>query len=169
MSETHTRLTREDIAKLEIGHTDVTGPRKWTLILAFLAVITVVPAVQQVLRFRTERSPAEIRVALSAGDGLFARVLKTNRVLLRDMHGFEDALARDSWLTRALIPPVQAVLSAVFRVGNESVYTGVGDWLFYRPDIDHLIGPPFLDPKVLEGRVKAAGEWENQPTKGTQR
>ena len=34
--------------------------------------------------------------------------------------------------------------------GNERVYPGRDGWLFYRPDVEYLTGPGFLDPAVME-------------------
>jgi alginate O-acetyltransferase complex protein AlgJ len=43
------------------------------------------------------------------------------------------------------------------RAGNEQVYTGRGGWLFYRADVDHVTGPPFLDPFRLKRRAQTSG------------
>ena len=40
--------------------------------------------------------------------------------------------------------------------GNEQVYLGRAGWLFYRPDVDYVTGPPFLDPKIATHRAHAA-------------
>ena len=40
--------------------------------------------------------------------------------------------------------------------GNEQVYLGDDHWLFYRADVDHVIGPPFLDPVRMKHRLQAS-------------
>ncbi|RDJ93801.1 hypothetical protein B4Q13_19380, partial [Lacticaseibacillus rhamnosus] len=40
--------------------------------------------------------------------------------------------------------------------GNEQVYLGHDEWLFYRPDVDYVTGPPFLEPKILAHRAHTA-------------
>ena len=39
-------------------------------------------------------------------------------------------------------------------VGNERVYRGRDGWLFYRPDVEYVTGPRFLDPAQLERRAR---------------
>jgi alginate O-acetyltransferase complex protein AlgJ len=64
------------------------------------------------------------------------------------------------------------VLTGKLGAGNEQVYLGRGTWLFYRPDVDYITGPPFLDPSQLRQRervdrvqpdpVKAIVDFRNQ-------
>ena len=42
-------------------------------------------------------------------------------------------------------------------LGNEKVYLGSEGWLFYRPDVDYVAGPGFLDPSVLRARGRNSG------------
>jgi alginate O-acetyltransferase complex protein AlgJ len=51
----------------------------------------------------------------------------------------------------------------VFGVGNEQVYCGRSQWLFYRPAVDHLTGPGFLDPHQLARRAASGNEWQAPP------
>ena len=53
---------------------------------------------------------------------------------------YEDVLEDESVLTNWLLPSVQSVLTGLFHTGNEQVYLGRDEWLFYRADIDSLIG-----------------------------
>src|SRR5262249_52550688 len=48
----------------------------------------------------------------------------------------------------------QSLLSVVRGAGNEQVYLGHDPWLFYRADVDHVIGPPFLDPVRMRHRLQ---------------
>lgn len=59
---------------------------------------------------------------------------------LTEIGQYEDTLEEESVLTHWLLPSVQAVLTQVFFIGNEQAYLGREGWLFYRADIDSLIG-----------------------------
>ncbi len=52
---------------------------------------------------------------------------------------------------------MQSVLTGTLHAGNEQVYPGRDGWLFYRPDVDYVIGPPFLDPARLKQRARDLG------------
>jgi alginate O-acetyltransferase complex protein AlgJ len=73
-----------------------------------------------------------------------------------------------------LLPRVQSLLTGKLEAGNEQVYLGRDGWLFYRPDVDYITGPPFLDPAQLRHRahvgrvqpdpVRAIVDFRNQLT-----
>ena len=86
--------------------------------------------------------------------------LVVNRELLREIKNYEDRLGEESWLTRQVSPLAQLVLSRVFGMGNEKVYLGRGDWLFYRPEIEYLTGPGFLDARQLARRAASGNVWK---------
>ncbi len=95
----------------------------------------------------------------SAEDGWLA----ANRFLLARIDELEESLESDSTLLRLALPTVQQWLSKWGGAGNEKVYLGRDDWLFLRPGIDYLTGPPFLDPRVLERRALSGESWEEPP------
>ena len=68
----------------------------------------------------------------------------------------EKTLERDSIVSQALLPRMQTLLTGAFGAGNEQVYIGREGWLFYRPDVDYVIGAPFLAPAQLRARRLAA-------------
>jgi hypothetical protein len=70
---------------------------------------------------------------------------------------FADSLKAHSVLTNWVRPPVQSLLTDLGGAGNEKVYCGREGWLFYRPDVDYLTGPGFLDAGVLRRGARAAG------------
>jgi alginate O-acetyltransferase complex protein AlgJ len=177
-------LRREEIARIEVGHTEITRAQAWCLVLAFLGVIVAVPVMQAVHEVRLHRAgrratatpgvagilpsvPRAVRLCVGAGateaDGPAARLFEANRLLLRDMRRYEDALAADSFLTSALVPPVQWGLTALLGAGNEQVSVGRGGWLFFRPGIDGLTGPGFLEPRRLAARRRSGSEWQPAP------
>ena len=70
---------------------------------------------------------------------------------------WEDGLRLRQWL----LPPSRSLLAALGG-GNPQVYPGRSSWLFYRPDVDHLTGPGFLDTAAIRRR-RAKGDGHAQP------
>jgi len=70
-----------------------------------------------------------------------------------DLKAAEKAIENESVVSAWLQPRVQFLLTGKLGVGNEQVYLGRDAWLFYRPDVDYITGPPFLDPSRLRHRV----------------
>ena len=64
---------------------------------------------------------------------------------LEEIAQYEDTLEEASVLTNWLLPGVQTILTGVFRTGNEQAYLGRDGWLFYRADVDSLIGAGFQE------------------------
>ena len=166
MSDTTTALTREEVAKLEIGHTDLSKGTAWTLALAFVLGILLVPIVQ----FSREgklpggatigKVPGRASTAFDETEGsLFRRSMAANRSILRDIHAYEDDLEEDSFLTTLLVPPVQHFMARRLGAGNEKAYIGRDQWLFYRPGLDYLTGPGFLNARRLESIANSGNEW----------
>lgn len=180
MSESQKKLTREDIAKIEIGHTDVSPAAAWTLILAVLATIFAVPAIQHTWEIRQGligarpsavpqcyeifgKLDAPFAVAAESDRSFPWNIIRGNSVLLREINLYEDALEEESLLQRWLLPPAQAALVRFGGAGNEQAYVGNDGWLFYRPSIDHLTGPGFLDAEYLAARAASGNEWRSAP------
>jgi hypothetical protein len=69
----------------------------------------------------------------------------------------EKKLDDSSVLSHWALPWVQSGLTGLGRTGNKEVYAGSGGWLFYRPDVEYVTGPPFLDPARLEQRRRDPG------------
>lgn len=180
MSQDNKKLSREEVAKTEVGHTEIT--RRCALLLAvfFLTVVSIIPMLQIWNDVRNYRSgvredllpqPAEI----ARGAGLFAdaysraegsflhRIFPANAALLAEINRFEDAITDESVITDALLPPVQAVLTKRLGAGNEQAYTGRDGWLFYRADIEYVTGPGFLDERQLHRRAAQGSEWKDPP------
>jgi alginate O-acetyltransferase complex protein AlgJ len=162
---------RERIAKIEIGQTDVSKALRWTLVLAFLAVIAIVPLVDLLSgRVReTGVTPSTLAgvIPVARHEGWIAGAY----ALLEQMHRFEGGLERKSRLGEVLLPRTQRVLTAL-GVGNEKVYIGVegaeggkgGERrLYYTPDVQYVAGLPFLAPGVLERRKLGGEAWEDAP------
>lgn len=128
-------LHREVQAREELGHTAVSPWLAALLTGVFLGLIAAVPLLQP--EFGAFRE--------------FAR----DRPLLDSMVRFEDRLEEESWVQEELLPPVQLFLTGVLGTGNEQVVPGRDGWLFYRPAVDSLTGPGFLEdarPALLDLR-----------------
>jgi hypothetical protein len=179
--ETHRKLSREEEAELALKHTVYTPGARWLLIALFLLTIVSVPAIQLAVEFGSPRPsgglatfdlykayPAwtKIQAVRSANDlwDLLPRAA--------ELKAAEKAIESESVVSAWLLPRVQSLLTGKLRAGNEQVYLGRDAWLFYRPDVDYITGPPFLDPSQLRRRahvervqpdpVKAIVDFRNQ-------
>ncbi len=185
------KLSREEIARREIGHTDITRSQAWVLTLAFLAVIALVPIAQFAhdaaaarRGIRQSALPPALAIfpqAWEAARLLFAReasapareatgwppfldrLFRANNVLLGAIRRCEDDLDRDSLLTYLLLPPVQETLTGLLGAGNEAVYPGRDGWLFHRQGLDYVSGPGFLTPEQLSARRRGGSLWQPAP------
>jgi hypothetical protein len=180
MADVEERLSREEVAKEEIGRTRVSPAVSAFLVTFFLASVYLVPLVQQLdeaSQFARgvradwmpqccsilKSMPGSWEVFRAAKGGTAGRVIVANRHLLREMRRYEDAQEESSWLTRVFLPWTQWVLTHWLHVGNESVYLGRDGWLFYRPDVDYVTGPGFLCERHFANRLKSANEWDPVP------
>jgi alginate O-acetyltransferase complex protein AlgJ len=177
MSDWELQDRREEMAKREVGHTQIRPALSWGLIILFLLIILSVPLIQHVSEFRDyaageRRSllpqaydvfsllPAAMTASGDSGSsGIISRVFAVNRSLLKEMKGFEEALDDQSIIGKWIRPKIQYVLTAWLGAGNEKAYCGEQPWLFYRPGVDYLSGPPFLHPVQLRKRAAGGGEW----------
>ena len=158
--ESALRLPRSERARIaqardEAGATAVAPPLARRLVAAF-ALLAAAPAVAQLaldpgffFRAAGARPPA----AGAAPASVFERVRAVNRDLLARAGAVEDRLADDSVLGRRVRPVVQDALTGWLRAGTSQVEVGVGGWLFYRPDVDHVTGPGFLSAEALARRA----------------
>ncbi len=160
-------------AQREIGATRLARPLAWALTLVFLATIGTVPLAEEWVRLRALRAgeateplalvglPSALleagRVALDDG------IVAGNRRLQRSIDDAESRLEDGSFLRAWLLPRVQGRLLAWLGLGNEQVYAGRDGWLFYRADIDHVVGPGFLEPRVQGRRLRGGDAWEAPP------
>ncbi|MEP6822593.1 MAG: hypothetical protein ABI946_09620 [Chthoniobacterales bacterium] len=160
--ETSRRLSREEEAEMALTRTAFTPGTAMLLIILFLITIASVPLIQVAANIHAgHRLPtAEIFGTLPA-----ARQFRGLRSLhdvwdllprAEELKSAEKAMENDSVVSQWLLPPVQSLLVGQLRAGNEQVYLGRDGWLFYRPDVDYLTEPGFLEPKRLKQRRHAA-------------
>jgi alginate O-acetyltransferase complex protein AlgJ len=179
MSKNQPKLSREEAAHREAGRTNVSRRLSRGITFAFLALIVAVPLSQHVIDLRATRAgarhgwpqaysiftalPEAAEVFRQAEGSLWARVRKANASLLAAITGYEDDLEKQSALNQALIGPVQFFQASRFGQGNEKVYLGKDRWLFFRPDIDQVTGPGFLEPWRLAARSATGSETAAAP------
>ena len=178
--EPRSRLSREDVAKIEIGHTDVHPATAWALVAVFLGVLFAVPVAQHITEIRAglagERPsavpqaydiftmlPASAQQAAGESDSVVAAVFTANRYMLGDIDSYEEAIKAESVLTETLVPPAQYVMRRYLGAGNETALLGRRGWLFYRPGVDYLTGPGFLDTERLAAIEASGSEWQTPP------
>jgi len=169
------RLTREQIAAIEVGHTEISPRTARCFTLAFIAFIGAVPALQSGLDlYRSPRHrPQVIDVFAAVGEArrvfhrtagsLGARILRANAAALKRIRAFEDDLDDHSLLTTALLGRTQEFLLKYLGQGNENAYPGRERRLFYRPGIDSVSGPGFLDSDQLALRRNSGDETKAAP------
>jgi alginate O-acetyltransferase complex protein AlgJ len=169
-------LSREEIAKREIGRTEIAPALAWLMTVLFLVTLALPATVQLIAEARggsAAQTPSSLQLihsfpavadAFSSADrNLWDRTLAANRALLRHIEEYEKQLEERSLLTRHLLGPTQHWLTAIAGLGNEKAYVGREGWLFYRPDVDYLTAPGFLDPEVLRRRSAAGKQHLNPP------
>lgn len=160
--------SREESAKIEIGHTTVSRRLAIVITLLFAAIITTVPVMQQVADLdgfldgeRNSAWPQSLDIVRSLGEfpagekdvGLIRTVLRRNAFILEQIKTYETRLENQSMLTKKILGPSQELLSRYSGVGNEKAYLGRDQWLYYRPDVDYVIGPAFLNERVIRRRA----------------
>ena len=162
-SKSSPRLPRLERARIEQARSEVgetaTAPRVAGLLVATFVLIVAAPHVAQVAvdpRFYL-RVGAEWSSTMAPSGSIVDRVLGFNRDLLSVAQSIEDRIAADSVVGRRVRPVVQGMLTGWLGGGTTQVEIGIGGWLFYRPDVDHVVGPGFLSPRVLARRAAEGG------------
>ena len=163
------RLNREELAALEVGHTTVSRMLSGSIVFCFLLCIFVVPIMQNRIDSANFEKPSLLdsldtlfrgnRLIEAKNDSFLMSIKQQNNQLLERMDTFEKQLEEESFLRAYLLAPGQRVLLSL-GYGNEKVYPGKDSWLFYRPDMDYLMGPGFLDPDQLDIQREGGKVWE---------
>ena len=170
--ETHRKVSREEEAELALKNSGFAGPSRILLIVLFLGTILAIPAVQFAHEMQAPRSderagtfnlykpyPAWKKIRAVRGPRDLWRLLPR----AAELKAAEKELETDSVVSEWLLPRVQLALVSL-GAGNEQVYLGRDRWLFYRPDVDYVTGPPFLEQKVMTHRARA-GALQSDPVK----
>jgi hypothetical protein len=172
----YARMTREELAEIEVGNTAIR--RRTSIIMAagFLLTLVGVPFAQHVIEIRAGflKSGAWVwpkayeildyprhawfELIDPANGSLVHRLQAANGQLMRGLKSYEDSLEDDSFIAASALPHAQALTAEFFGLGNEQVYLGRKGWLFYAPDVAYLTGPGFLSPFWQRSRLHNAEE-----------
>ncbi len=104
----------------------------------------------------------EISAVADAEGWVDALALANERVGV-NIADYETSLEERSPLIDALVPTVNSIVTGWLGGSTESVYPGRDGWLFYRPDVEYLTGPGFLEAETLAARRQADPEIEPDP------
>ncbi len=151
------KLTREEQAALEAGHTAISPVLAKWLVVCFLIPLFAVPFVQLILD--DAPSLTGINFAQRNDSSFFSAVTGWNNQVLQNIDRFESNLEEESFLRDLLFGYGQRILLTL-GYGNEKVYLGEENWLFYRPDMDYLMNQPFLDKTRMDLRRTEGKTWE---------
>ena len=167
------RLTREDEADLALRHTKLSTGAGVALCCAFLLTIVSVPVIQQVVEIRQNLAARHAgngpqRILPQSYDVLnlipTARQIRSVRSMAQAwallpavsrIKSYETSLEEHSLLSRILLPHMQSFLTRKLGLGNEEAIVGQDGWLFYRPDVEYVTGPGFLNPAFQRDRKRA--------------
>ncbi len=171
-------MDREELAEIEVGHTEIAPAHARLLVVVFCCTLLAVPAIQigswavsgrsadagtVFPMIRSLRLPGTALRAARESDGpVWARLIAGNRAMLREISSIKDDLREESVVADALRPIVQEMLIRL-GWGNERVLLGLDGWLFFRPAVDALTGGGFLEPDVQERRIIATDSWREPP------
>ena len=172
--------TREEEADRALRHTAFAPGVAPALCALFLLTIAAIPVLQHVVEIRRNvAARREARAQDLPTPPLLPQAWDVLRLLptwaeIRAVHhpadalallppepeirAFETALEEQSVLSEWALPPVQQSLTGLLGAGNEQAYVGREGWLHYRPDVEYLTGPGFLDPARLRLRESATVE-----------
>lgn len=165
-------IDREQQALDEMART--TGPRGvlWALVLGFLVLITVPTTAHLVsapgsLWAVTAGLPKAFWSGLVEG-GPF----QASRQSLQAIDAFEAELRNGSPLAKQVRPATQTLMFRTLGVGNAQVLPGrdatrterLGRVLYFRPAVQHAVGPGFLSRAWLTQRGRGGDAWSDAPT-----
>jgi len=155
-------IEREAQARHEIGETTFAPGVKWFMVATFLAMVAAGTLSHLLSDVRGDPGawPAMIdpgRVLpgwdevtwVAEEDGWRSALVGANDRMLANIADYESLLEDASPMVDAVVPRANGVITAWLGGSTESVYPGRDGWLFYRPDIDYVTGPGFLDPESL--------------------
>jgi alginate O-acetyltransferase complex protein AlgJ len=162
----HEKISREKEAELALKSTRFTPGACALLVTLFLLTLAAVPLLQFATELENARSGSSLpmfdvfKVLPSWTKIRNVRSLAELWDLLPradEIKSAEKAMENESVVSQWLRPRLQAILTEDLHAGSEQVYPGRDGWLFYRPDVDYITGPPFLDSVQLKQRAKTPG------------
>ena len=159
--------SRREKAEQEIGQTSISRYIAWGILIFFSATVLLIPVIQFAADIRRDSRNYSILDLLPSKQELAAvrgiRSLLTLLPSLKEINDYESAMEDGSVFSNWIMPRVQHPLTRILYAGNEQVYPGRDGWLFYRPDMDYIMGRGFLDPAHLKARKLGGESWEQPP------
>ncbi len=168
-------LTREEVARKELGRTEVTPRLAWIIVAIYLATMALPPCLQIAIHIAGphaasvsggEASQQSSTVhpstaSLLPGVAPEVRIRSLSYLVglipsARQLREFEDRLNEASLPTQTLAPWVGWAIKGILHGGDEQAYFGRGGWLFYRPSVDSVTGPGFLTRTWQQERLRTA-------------
>ena len=142
--------SRRQTAEKEIGFTLVKRNVSLVSTVFFCVTILFVPVIQHTSEIWERKLP---------------QVYDAFRLLPvpseEEIEKYEDELEEESVVCNWLLPRVQSILTRYFHLGNEQAYVGRDGWLFYRSDLDSLIGYGFLDKGHQQAKKLNGKPWDS--------
>ena len=171
------KISRVQQAHDEVGVTDIRYPAALSFVGSWLLLLFAVLAVDHYVEWRHQKDdpasasfrslgvleeiPETIRTVTA--DPLSPSAwIGANRRLLEQIRQTEEDIEEQGAIASWMRPWSQRALLAS-GVGNEKVYPAAESWLFYRPDVDSVSGPGFLDENQLLKRSNDVEEWQEAP------
>ena len=157
--------SREEAAVREVGVTTISLKLQKLMVGAFLFTLLSVPLVQIAIEFSAQEWPRCFQIVraipnvakvIGESSSLVSGISAANESLKRDFKNYEKTLEDESFLMRRTLPVAQHWALRYLGLGNEKVYPGREGGLFYRPDVDYVAGPGFLNPTELRHRPNSA-------------
>jgi len=134
------QLTREEIAAIEVGHTEVKPAAATVFSIVFLVLIVTIPLIHTIRHGNTVGS---IFPAIGAAFKT-SSPKEFNETLKKGFHDYEDAINETTPVREAFLEPLQQFLLTALKTGNEKVIVGKDGYLFYPEDVDYLLEPGFM-------------------------
>lgn len=152
------KMTREEIAMIEIGQTDISKNNQKLLFIFFLLLILAAMVIQ--LIFNTNENAPVSTNSNNKNDqknqessSFLKKVSHFNDELLADIQQFETGIEENSVMRKALIPFVQSGFLKLFNTGNENAWLGNTNF-YYKKSNQYLTQPGFLETTQLQKRAK---------------
>ena len=159
-------ISREEEAERALRTTVFTPGARCLLVALFVLTIATWPVIQLMAELGSSRVsgsrpmldlfrllPSWSKICGVRSPAGLERLLPGTDEIKAAEKEFENRSVFSQWL----LPRVQYVLTGRLHIGNEQAYVGRAGWLFYRPDVEYVTGPPFLDPARMKQRIRQAG------------
>lgn len=152
------KMTREEIATMEIGSTDISKTNQKILLIFFLIFIVSAVVIQLLFRTNDETSASnnsqmKSNQMVAASSSFLKTMTDFNDGLLSDIKQFESDIEDNSVYRKTMIPITQEGLVRIFNTGNENAWL-TNDNFYYKYSNQYLTQPGFLDSKQLKKRAK---------------